>query len=863
MHRSALLQAVLTPTLFFTRAITPTLLLGMLLGTGGAQAQTVNADGTVGTTVTGAGPFTITGGTIQGNNLFHSFTDFSPATAATTFDLTDGSYGGTASGVTAIINRVTGSNVSNLDGLLQVLGGADPDFFLINPNGIVFGTNAQLDLNGSFIGSTAHSLVFPDGITFAASDTTVAPLLTVNRPIGLQMGSSPGNIQVNGAGHALSRAVFLLPTDRSTPAASFLQVDTGQTLALVGGEVTLDGGVLMAEAGNIELGAVQNATVNLSQTHAGWTLDTAQGQNFGDIRLTQQALLDVSSDAGGSASGSVSLHGANIALTDVSTILSQNFSNQPGGLVQVQATETLQMQGTTTTPGNNLRTGIVTEAFGTGTGGDIALTARQLAMSEGAEVQPRTFGLANSGALTVQVSETATLTSGLFATDQLTFRQTSLSTSTVDLLGFGTGDAGIVQLAAGTLNILDGATVGSSTLSNALLANTTSAAGDVNVTVDTLNISGVNPLLTTSGGLGSVTFGSGAAAELTVNAREIHLSDGGRITTTLTAEGNAGNLNINASERILVQGNPDAGDETGFFASGDIFPADVRLLLGLPDQPTGQSGNVNINTPYLAVNQGGTITARNDGTGDSGGVTLTGDIVYLDDGGTITASTLSGEGGNINLDLQELLLLRRGSLISTEAGGSGNGGNITIAAPVIAGYENSDIVANAFQGNGGNITITTQGIFGLAFREQLTAENDITASSQFGLNGTFTVNEFSLDPSSGLVALTVALSDASNQVNATCSASRQSEFVATGRGGVPPAPGAQSGDRPWQDTRDLSAFLGHTPASPAISPQPTPPQPQEATGFQTLANGEVLLVAQAVATAAGAPYATCAVHSGT
>jgi large exoprotein involved in heme utilization and adhesion len=54
-------------------------------------------------------------------------------------------------------------------------------------------------------------------------------------------------------------------------------------------------------------------------------------------------------------------------------------------------------------------------------------------------------------------------------------------------------------------------------------------------------------------------------------------------------------------------------------------------------------------------------------------------------------------------------VLRQNSLINATAGGTGNGGNITINAPVIAGFENSDIIANAVQGNGGNITITTQG----------------------------------------------------------------------------------------------------------------------------------------------------------
>jgi large exoprotein involved in heme utilization and adhesion len=59
-------------------------------------------------------------------------------------------------------------------------------------------------------------------------------------------------------------------------------------------------------------------------------------------------------------------------------------------------------------------------------------------------------------------------------------------------------------------------------------------------------------------------------------------------------------------------------------------------------------------------------------------------------------------------------MMRRNSEISTEARGTGNGGNINIDADLLVAVpsEDSDIVANAFEGNGGNINITTQGIFG-------------------------------------------------------------------------------------------------------------------------------------------------------
>jgi large exoprotein involved in heme utilization and adhesion len=206
-------------------------------------------------------------------------------------------------------------------------------------------------------------------------------------------------------------------------------------------------------------------------------------------------------------------------------------------------------------------------------------------------------------------------------------------------------------------------------------------------------------------------------------------------------------------------------------------------------------------------------------------------------------------------------VLRQNSLINATAGGTGNGGNITINAPVIAGFENSDIIANAVQGNGGNIQITTQGIFGLEFRPQLTPENDITASSQFGVNGTVEINEFSLDPDTGIVELPAGLADTSDQIAQGCATDGDSSFIATGRGGIPPSPNERlSSDLTWGDTRDLSEFLGAAPSGPAPagSVPAQPPGLTEINAWRINANGQVeLLAVNADAPASSVAYATC------
>ncbi|MGB7272060.1 MAG: filamentous hemagglutinin N-terminal domain-containing protein, partial [Geitlerinemataceae cyanobacterium] len=237
--------------------------------------------------------FQIDGGTAAGGNLFHSFQDFSLPTGSEAF------FNNTLT-VDNIITRVTGGNISNIDGLIRANGMAN--LFFINPNGIVFGANAKLEIGGSFLGSTADRVLFADGSFFSATDTgATAPLLTVNVPIGLQFGAQPGGIRVEGAGSNLLKPQGA-PFERDRRTVG-LQVRPEQTLALVGGNLELVGGNLtaagdvtptgekmgsgMAPGGRIELGSVAgNNTVSLTPISEGWALGYEAVQDFQDIHLT-------------------------------------------------------------------------------------------------------------------------------------------------------------------------------------------------------------------------------------------------------------------------------------------------------------------------------------------------------------------------------------------------------------------------------------------------------------------------------------------------------------------------------------------------------------------------------------------------
>lgn len=119
----------------------------------------------------------IEGGAIRGVNLFQSFSKF---------NVGDGQrvYFSNPAGIQNILSRITGGDPSKIFGTLGVNGKAN--LFFLNPNGIIFGSNARLDVAGSFFASTANSFVFENGLKFSATNPEAAPLITVSIRPGLQ-----------------------------------------------------------------------------------------------------------------------------------------------------------------------------------------------------------------------------------------------------------------------------------------------------------------------------------------------------------------------------------------------------------------------------------------------------------------------------------------------------------------------------------------------------------------------------------------------------------------------------------------------------------------------------------------------------
>ncbi len=675
----------------------------------------------------------IDGGAVRGSNLFHSFQQFNINSGQSI-------YFANPSGITNIFSRITGSNSSNIDGVLGVLGNAN--LFLFNPNGILFGPNAKLDVGGSFVASTASSIKFNDGVEFSAIDPQAPPLLAINVPTGLQFGNNAATI-----------------VNRSQADSFGLQVPTGKTLALAGGNLEIEGGFLTAERGRIELGSVApSSLVSLTPVTQGWLLGYQDVINFQDIKLSQAAFVDASGIGG----GNIQVQGQQLLVSEGSAIDANTLGSLSGGTIQVTTSESIDVIG------ESSRIAAVVNTDVSGNGGDIRLIADRLSVRDGAQVTTNTFGSGKAGNLTVKANEIQlvgtnannTIASGLFASSE------------------STGDSGNLEIEAQRLSILDGAIAQVTTFSSG-------RAGDLTVNANLIELIGSyrdgSKNTTISGGLkASADINStGNGGNLTINTGRLTILDGAEAQSSTLGSGRAGTVVVKATESVELAGR----------TFDNQFASAIRTasgLEGVTTTATGQAGDVSIETPTLTVRNGAEIRVSAIGTGAAGNLNILANLIRMDNQGTLRAETRAGDRGNINLEARDSLQILRNSDITANAFGTATGGNIFISAATLAALQNGDITANAQQAFGGRVIVNApQGYFN-------TSDSVITASSDLGpqFSGVVEIATPDIDASKGLVTLSLDPVDVSKLIAQRCLADRRgNEFIITGRGGLPPSPG--------------------------------------------------------------------------
>ena len=677
-----------------------------------------------------------------GNNLFFSFGTFNVYTGESATFTGPGN-------IQNIISRVTGGEASTIDGLLRcTIDGAN--LFLLNPSGVMFGPNAQLDVSGSFHVSTADYLKFADGSVFYSN-------LNANSVLSVAAPEAFGFVSSNPAPISLDQTV--------------LQVQNGNTISIVAGNITLvndpnaptyynpDGSngptynMLSAPGGRINVvGVASPGEVNLND------LDVNSFARLGDISFSNGANVAVSNSDYSIPAGTVVIRGGQISFSGSAI----DASGTPGGLIDIKG-QSLHMDNsvfTMTNYGNSDQLGaacqinvaneflmtdasfIASSGSGQGRAGDILINASIIKLGDDT---PGTGPYAAFGIYGDIVSTAASSGQGgniSISANNLTVQNGFyISADSLDV-----GNAGNVTVKVNSLQCLNQGYIGS----NAFASGN---GGTIEITAQDVLFSAKNEAAVLNSslptGITAQTFATANGGKIELNVDDLKILDGGKISTILYGSGQGSDLVIKAKD-ITVSG--FTTDPSGYFLSsidarvvglaatgtgGNIDITSNNLAVNnygairtalFPDQnggAPGNAGNITINAGNIAIGSRGQIYADSfRGTGNSGDIFIKANDLQIFGAGNLPPSPLgieftglstttnAGLGGTINLSLSGNLLLADKGGINANTQGTGPGGAIDIAAANIDLSGNSTIsAASSGTGNAGNIDITVGNTF--------------------------------------------------------------------------------------------------------------------------------------------------------
>ncbi|MEO1432862.1 MAG: filamentous hemagglutinin N-terminal domain-containing protein [Cyanobacteria bacterium J06633_8] len=663
----------------------------------GAESSRLNRN----VPINGINADSIDGGALRDSNLFHSFREF---------NINDGkaAYFVNPSGVENIFTRVTGGNPSNILGTLGVDGAAN--LFLINPSGIVFGQNASLDIQGSFLGTTASGIQFGEQGSFSATNPEIPGSLTVN-PSALFFN------QVEASGGIINKSQAPAGINPNGGETTGLRVPDGKSLLLVGGDINLDGGRLRAYEGNIELASVTSpGSVGLNIAGNSFNLNLPEDVERGDISLANESYLSVF----GAGAGNFTINARNLEISNsfIFAGIAENSdnSNAQGGDVNLNATGLIELKGDS---------GIYNNVYSQGNAGDININANSLSLTTGSQIYSDIYGIGNAGNININARESISLQGTInldwFTDNNYDIEDIKYTTISSAVFPEYIGNAGNIKLTTGTLSLSDNASIYTDTMGKGNAGNITINARDA-VTLD--NYSEVSSLVSTGG--------VGKGGNIHVITKNLTLTNGSQLSTRVLGEGNAGNIFVEASDSVKLDGffGTNIADYSIDNALDEIFVAS-SIESSLLNFGIGRGGDIQINTGNLFVSNYAKISSATNGQGNAGNITINArDKVtfselghaessainisqFFDDNSTFTVEN----AGDIRIKTGELLL-KDGGFISASNDGGQNAGNIFLDVRdtiTFDGIASNGIQSNAsttgYNGNAGNIEVKTGSLF--------------------------------------------------------------------------------------------------------------------------------------------------------
>lgn len=510
----------------------------------------ITSDGTTGSIVNqNNSRFQIEGGVTRGNTLFHSFEKFSIPT-------NNQAYFTNPSGINLILSRVTGKGISNINGTLGVEGGAD--LFLMNPNGIIFGPNASLDLNGSFLATTGSSFVFEDGKTFSATNPTSVPNFKVSVPLGIQFGNVAAEIKVqarSGISYSPYKSYFECDCG--------LSINSGNTISFLSGDFTSERGVINAPNGNIEIGSVDaDSFVNLNPFTSGWSLGYSKVNSFKDISLSGGYIYN--SNYSGKAGNRIRFYSRKQIIRDKALIKTFSYNNGIRGKVLINAAESVSISsggkiiswsgdflGSDQSIGGDIEinTGslsisnlgiIFTDSVNQSTGGNINIQSKDLKLTNGGRIKTIALDSGSAGNINIQVSDSTNISGkdGYFDTH---FNNKIYVDSGISSTSYGVGKTGNLSLSTKDIEISNGA------------------------------------------GIGVLGLGNGPTGFLNIKGENLTLNNNAYISMKVT-NNKLGNLNIDMSNLLLMNNQSKITYEAEGLGIGGKASISAPMIVAFPNE---------------------------------------------------------------------------------------------------------------------------------------------------------------------------------------------------------------------------------------------------------------------------------------
>ena len=495
---------------------------------------------------------TISNGITGGNNLFYSFSDFNVDSNRKVFFIDPG--------VNNIVALITGKNRSNIDGTLGVSNGG-ANLFLINPNGIVFGNNSKLELQGSFLASTASSVIFDDGSTFNITEGKVPPLLNVSIPVGLRFGELSGSIQLSGKD---------------------LQISPGRTLALVGGDITIDGGSIFSPGTRIEIGSVNdNNVVKISSSPSSFILNYDNVNSFKNIYLNNNAFITTGDDLG----GDIQLWGKRISISGDSFGNSSGITVATGlptpGNITVNSSGSITINASESVDLNNGE--LTTQSLTPTPSGFIKINTQRLSLSNGSIIDSSSGAKILAGNIEIKAPES------IFIGEN----------SSIISNSFRGGFAGNIELRTGKL-ILENSAIRVS-------ARSGGKSGNVTIYSNYTFLNNSEILSNTNGGEGNIFVSS---ESIVLRHKSQILTNGSRVSPGGNITFNTGVLVALENSDITANSVGDFGGQVSISARG-IFGTQFRENLTPESDITATSalgpnfsGTVELNITAVDPSQG-------------------------------------------------------------------------------------------------------------------------------------------------------------------------------------------------------------------------------------------------------------------